>query len=129
MEDKQYVLLPLTEDLWQSFTLTLSINGDLFYARVEVRYLPAPAVWVLSVWDHVTGELLVNMVKLVCSYVHLNDLMLPFAGRRDGAGMGSLFVIRRVDAPATPDPSKGNLTEFRVLWGDSIVQPGIQGED
>ena len=31
---------------------------------------------------------------------------------------GSLFVIRNTDEPRTTDPAGGNLTEFRILFGD-----------
>ena len=49
----------------------------------------------------------------------MNDLLLPFRYLREGQGLGSLFVIRDTDEPSTTDPAKGNLTEFRVLFGDT----------
>ena len=100
------------------FTLDLTIDGTSFHARVEIRYLPAPDCWVISVWDNSTGELLVNQIPLVCSYGEVNDLFLPFRHLREGRGMGSLFVIP--DEPSAADPAKGNLGKFRVLWGDSL---------
>jgi len=115
----RYTILPLTQYTRQSFTLTVSLNGVSFYARVEVRYLPAPDCWVLSIWDQSTGELLVNMIPLICSYGRINDLLLPFSFVRSGQGLGSLFVLRNVDHPSTPDPAGNNLSEFMVLWGDT----------
>jgi hypothetical protein len=114
----QYTILPLTQDERQCFTLTVSLNGVSFYARVEVRYLPAPDCWVLSIWDQSTGDLLVNMIPLICSYEQINDLLRPFSYLRASQGLGSLFVLRNVDHPSTPDPAGGNLSEFQVLWGD-----------
>ena len=114
-----YYILPLTEDPYQVFTLDLSLDGVPFHARVGIRYLGAPECWVLSVWDNSSGELLVNQVPLVCSYGQINDLFRPFQHLREGQGMGSLFVIRNTDEPATPDPAKGNLAEFRIMWGDT----------
>ena len=113
-----YYILPLTEDPRQVFTLDLTIDGDPFHARVEIRYLPAPECWVISIWDNSSGELLINQIPLICSYGQVNDLFLPFRYLRDGHGMGSLFVIRDTDEPSTTDPSEGNLTEFSILWGD-----------
>ena len=115
-----YFILPLTEDPRQVFTLDLTINGDPFHARAEIRYLPAPDCWVISIWDNSSGELLVNQIPLICSYGEINDLFRPFGHLRDGKGMGSLFVIRDTDEPSPPDPEKGNLTEFRVLFGDKL---------
>ena len=116
-----YYILPLTEDPRQVFTLDLTIDGDPLHARVEIRYLPAPDCWVISVWDNSSGELMINQIPLVCSYGQVNDLFCPFRHLREGLGMGSMFVIRDTDEPSTADPAKGNLTEFSVLWGDSYA--------
>ena len=114
-----YVILPLTEDRRQMFTLDMVINSVALEARVEVRYLPAPNRWYISVWDHSSGDILVNMIPLVCSYEKMNDLFLPFAYKRGGKGLGTLFVLRSVDQPDTPDPSEKNIKQFNVLWGDT----------
>ena len=114
-----YAILPLTEDPWQVFTLDLTIDGEAFHAQIEIRYLPAPDQWVLSIWDHALGEMLVNQIPLICSYEQLNDLLLPFRHLREGKGMGSLFCLRPGGRNSKElDPEKGNLTEFQVLWGD-----------
>ena len=98
-----YYILPLTNDPRQVMTMDLTIDGEGFHARIEVRWLPAPAVWVISIWDDSTGELLINQIR------HL----------RDGKGIGSLFVIRAVDEPSTTDPGENNLTAFKILFGDT----------
>ena len=118
-----YYILPLTEDPRQVFTVDLTIDGEPFHARVEIRYLPAPVCWVISIWDDSSGELLVNQIPLICSYGEVNDLLRPFRYLRAGKGMGSLFVIRDTDEPSTPDPAKGNLTEFRILFGRTADVP------
>ena len=113
-------ILPLTTDPWQVMTLDVVIDGEEFHAQVEVRYLPAPDQWVVSIWDHATGDLLVNMIPLICSYEEVNDLILPFRHLRDGKGLGSLICLRGTDEPSTPDPTENNLTDFQLLWGDSL---------
>ena len=60
--------LPLTNDPRQVMILDLTIDGEGFHARIEVRYLPAPGCWVISVWDEAAGELLINQIPLICSY-------------------------------------------------------------
>ena len=116
-----YYMLPLTNDPRQVFTADMAISGTAFQARIEIRYLPAPECWVISVWDNSSGELLVNRIPLICSYGKINDLFLPFRHLRNGQGMGSLFVIRNTDAPSTPDPAEGNLTDFQLVWGDTYT--------
>ena len=114
-----YYILPTTEDARQVFTLDMKIDGEAFQARIEIRLLPAPGIWVISVWNNATGLLLVSQIPLACSYGEINDLLRPFRFLRNGQGLGSLFVIRNTDAPRTPDPAEGNLTEFRILMGDT----------
>ena len=121
-----YAMLPLTEDPWQVFTVDLTINGAPFHAQVEIRYLPAPDQWFLSIWDHASGEMLINQIPVICSYELVND---PASGHRSGtcgpgAGLGSLFCLRNTDAPSTPDPAKGNLSRLPTLWGDTFDVPG-----
>ena len=113
-------ILPLTLDPWQVMTLDVVIDGEEFHAQVEVRYLLAPDRWYVSIWDHSSGELLVNMIPLVCSYGEVNDLLSPFCFLRGGKGLGSLLCLRGTDEPSTPDPTKKNLTEFQLLWSDTI---------
>ena len=115
-----YIELPVTEDVRQVFTTDLMIDEVAFHARVEIRYLSAPNQWVISIWDDASSVLLVNQIPLICSYGMLNDLLVPFRYLRDGAGMGSLFVLRNSDDESVVDPGKGNLTSFVVLWGDTF---------
>ena len=113
-------LLPLTADPWQVMTLDMRIDGEDFHAQIEIRYLPAPHQWYVSLWDHSAGELLVNMIPLICSRGEVNDLLLPFRHLRDGKGLGSLICLKGTGEPSTPDPAAGNLTEFWLVWGDTL---------
>ena len=112
-------ILPLTLDPWQVMTLDVVIDGEEFHAQVEVRYLPAPDQWVVSISDHSSGELLVNMISLICSYGEVNDLLLPFRCLRGGKGLGSLICLRGTDEPSTQDPTGTNLNEFQLIWTDT----------
>ena len=76
-----YAILSLTEDPWQVFTLDLTIDGEAFHAQIEIRYLPAPDQWYLSIWDHAVGEMLVNQIPLICSYVLFRTLYAAKVGR------------------------------------------------
>ena len=112
-------LLPLTLDSWQVMTLDVVVDGEEFHAQVELRYLPGSDQWVVSIWDHSSSELLVNMIPLICSYEEANDLLSPFRYLRDGKGLGSLLCLRAIDEPSTADPTGTNLSEFQVVWTDT----------
>ena len=118
-----YTILPITNDPRQISTLDVSIDGVSFHVQTEIRYLPAPDLWVLSLWDNANGELLLNQIPLICSYGEINDLAAPFRHLRDGKGVGSLFVIRATDEPTSENPGKSNLTQFKILLGDTICEP------
>ena len=114
-------ILPLALDPWQVMTLDVVIDGEEFHAQVELRYLPGSDQWVVSIWDHSSSELLVNMIPLICSYEEANDLLAPFRYLRGGKGLGSLVCLRAIDEPSTADPTGNNLSEFQVVWTDTYV--------
>ena len=120
-----YHILPTTEAPRHVFLLDASPDGIALHARIEIRYLPAPDQWVISIWDHATDTQLINQIPLICSYGQINDLLEPFRYLREGRGLGSLFVLKNTDEPATPDPAELNLDEFMVLWGDTFDETKV----
>ena len=119
-----YTVLSLTNDSWQVFTADVTIDGEPFHAQIEVRWLPAAGRWFLSLWDHASGELMVNQVPLACSFGLLNDLLYPFRSLRGGRGLGSLFLLRNVDAMTEQDPAADTLDQFNLLFGDLYIENG-----
>ena len=115
-----YHILPTVNAPRLVFLLDASPDGVALQARIEIRYLPAPDQWVLSIWNHSTDTLLINQIPLICSYGQINDLLEPFRYLRQGRGLGSLFMLRKTDEPSTPDPTATNLGEFMILWGDTL---------
>ena len=120
-----YHILPTTEAPRHVFLLDVAPDGIALQARIEIRYLPAPDQWVISIWDHATDTQLINQIPLICSYGQINDLLEPFRYLREGRGLGSLFVLKNTDEPATPDPAEHNLFEFMVLWGDTFDETKV----
>ena len=108
-------LLPITSSPRQVMTLNVTLDGQPMQAQVEIRYLPAPDQWVISVWDNSCGELMINQIPLVCSYGQVNDLLLPFRHLREGKGVGSLICLR-----AGEETAWESLREFELIWSDQI---------
>ena len=113
-------LLPLNSSPRQVMTLNVTLDGQPMQAQVEIRYLPAPDQWFFSLRDHATGEMLVNMIPLICSRGEVNDLLLPFRHLRQGKGVGSLICLRAGEETAKPDPAWESLREFELIWSDQI---------
>ena len=120
MRTLSYTELPRTNDPRPVFTVDVTVDSAALHARVELRYLSASDQWVISIWDNASSVLLINQIPLVCSYGELNDLLLPYRYIRDGAGLGSLFVLRNKDESVAANPSKDSLTDFSLLWGDTF---------
>ena len=116
-----YIILQPTNDPFQSFYLPASPDGHAFQARVDLRYLTGADLWVLSIADAVTAQVYVTQIPVVCSYEELNDLLFPFRYLFQGSGIGSFFCLKGTDTPSTPNPSRNNLHEFQLLWGDRYV--------
>ena len=114
-----YAELPLTSDPRQVFTLDVSIDGVPLHVRVEIRFLSAVSRWVISLWDQASSSLLVSQLPLVVSCGEVNDLLLPFRYLREGKGIGSLFLLPGGEEAA--DPSRHNLPDFTLLWGDTLT--------
>ena len=117
-------LLPLSSSPRQVMTLNVILDGEPLQAQVEIRYLPAPDQWFFSLRDHATGELLVNMIPLICSRGEVNDLLLPFRHLRGGKGVGTLICLKAGEETAKQDPSAGNLKEFNLIWTDCLREKG-----
>ena len=113
--------LTFSSSPWQVLTLDVVIDGEPLHVQVELRYMPAPDQWFVSIRDHASGELLVNMIPLVCSYGEVNDLLLPFRHLRNGKGLGSLLCLRDTDEPSAQDPGENNPADFRLLWSDTVI--------
>ena len=120
MRTLSYTELPRTNDPRQVFTVDVTVDSAALHARVELRYLSASDQWVISIWDNASSVLLINQIPLVCSYGELNDLLLPYRYIRDGAGLGSLFILRNKDESVAANPSKDSLTDFSLFWGDTL---------
>ncbi len=118
MNCELYYQLPLTSAPRQVMTFSAEIGGEPFQAQIEIRYLPAADQWFFSLWDHAAGQLLVNMIPLICSRGEINDLLLPFRHLRNGKGAGSLICLRASGETSAPDPAKGTMTDFCLLWGE-----------
>ena len=117
-----YILLPTSSAPWQVMYLPVSPDGNAFLAKIDLRYFPGPDQWFLSISDAATGALLINQIPLICSCTYLNDLFTPFRHFQNGKGLGSFFILKAVDTPATPDPAQNSLPDFRLLWSDQYPE-------
>ena len=106
-------LLPIFPDsLNQIQTLQVPLSGGTRSLRVQLRFLEAPALWFLSVWDSVSGDLLVNSIPVRNSDGAINDLLKPFRHLK----LGSLCCFPHVEDKAGNDPGKDDLMDYDLIW-------------
>ena len=120
-----YIILQTTDDPHQVFYLPASPDGHAFQAKVDLQYLPAPDLWILSIADAITGQAYVPNIPVICSWEEINDLLFPFRFLFQGSGIGSLFCLKATESPSSQNPSRGNLNEFQLIWGDILTADSI----
>ena len=105
------------ETLYQRQTFNIDVGSESKRITFELRYLFKPGKWYFSFYDAQSSEPLCTYVPLVASYGQINDLLEPF-GYKD---IGHMACIPAVDEPSSQDPGQYNLSEFRLIWGDSFA--------
>ena len=114
MNTLHIILDPST--LYQRQVLNLTVEGKTKRVIFETRYLEGTDKWYVSVFDAQTGSPYCTYVPLIASYDIMVDLFEPFAHKR----LGWLMCLALADSPSSENPSKDNLNEFGLVWGDSF---------
>ena len=107
---------PSCENLYQGLNMNLPIGNDTKRVSLDLIYMEEIDRWVMSLFDLQTNEVYFRSVPLVASYNVINDLWKPFAYK----GIGVFYCIPKTDSPSTENPSKDNLSEFYMIWGDTL---------
>ena len=101
--------------LYQQQVMNLTVGKKTTRAVFELRYLHRTDKWYVSFYEAQTGAPICTYIPLIASTIELNNLLEPFAYK----DIGWLACIPIVDEPSTENPSKDNLSEFAIVWGDS----------
>ena len=110
-------LLPTFPDsLNQIQSLQVPLSSGTRSLRVQLRFHEAPALWFLSIWDSVSGDLLVNSIPVRVSVDAINDLLKPFRYH----GLGSLCCFVRGEGSSVPDPGKDKLMDYDLIWSEQL---------
>lgn len=108
---------PIEDSLNQSITMNLVIGNSAKRVMFDLIYKDATDRWYMTLTDVQTKECYFSMVPIVSSRDgFMNDLWSPFAYK----GIGKLWCLPKGDYTSTENPSKNNLNEFALIWGDGI---------
>ncbi len=105
------------EEKYQIFTINAEVAGVARRLRIELRYLEVNEKWYVSVFDAQSGENFCRYVPVVASYQEpVNNILAPYKYK----GIGGIVCIPAIKDPSTEDPKFENISEFLIIWGDSI---------
>jgi len=105
---------PIEDSLYQGLNMELPIGGETKRVSLELLYMEFIDLWVMSLFDLQTEEAYFRSVPLLASYGEINNLWKPFGHK----GIGIFYCVPKTDSPSTENPSKDNLSEFYLIWGD-----------
>ena len=107
--------IPLNNSPNQTFTSTLSVDGEPLVLGFVIRYNELAFYWLMSIFDQ-NGDLLLDNVALVTG----NDPACNVLGQFAYLGIGSAFVINASGDIAENFPNNSDLgTEFILVWDDT----------
>jgi len=110
-----YVLIPLTNDPNQNFTVTIPIDGENRTLTLNINYNSIASYWTMSVVDKKTDTLLISSVPLITGSYPAADLFLQYKY----LGLGSAIILK-TGTLLMDYPDNTNLgTDFVLAWGDS----------
>ena len=108
---------PIKDSTYQSITLTLSVKGATKRVNLELKYEDKTDRWYMSLFDIQTGETYFLHIPLLSSPDDsFNDLFLPFRYKN----IGFLVCFPKSSNVETENPSKDNLNDFYIIWGDEF---------
>ena len=94
----------------QTFKLTLEGGKKNINIKLDLRYQDLYDVWIAAITDNSTGELLIDMVPLVCGV----DLL----GQYKHLGLGRAYIVpvTETDLMMPDNTTLGSI--FILVWGD-----------
>lgn len=97
--------------------MNLDIGKDSKRVALELRYEEITDRWYMTLTDIQTEECYFSMIPLLASYNNkMNNLWEPFAYK----GIGILWCFPKNDNPSSENPSRNNINEFWIIWGDGL---------
>lgn len=95
----------------QTFKLTLDGGKRNINIKLVLRYMDLYDTWIAAIYDNSTGDLLVDMMPLVCGvnllgqYIHLS--------------IGEAYIVPVSDTLIMQPDNKTLGTTFVLIWGDA----------
>lgn len=108
-------LIPLTQAPNQTFSVQLTVDGNPLTLNFFLSYSVMSGWWQVQV-SSAQNVVLIASVPLITGYYPSANLLAQYGY----LAIGSAFILNTGNA--TSDyPSANNLTNFSLLWGDTLI--------
>lgn len=81
----------------------------------EAEYLEEPDLWFISFYNAQDNSPICTKIPLIASHKYPFNILEPFQHKN----VGWMLCVPLVDEPSSDNPSRDNMGEFGILWGDS----------
>jgi Domain of unknown function (DUF6983) len=106
--------LPLSANQNQTFTTTLSVDGNNLTLAFWIRWNTIAGYWIMTISDQ-NGNVLLDSIPLLIAIDNSGNLLGQYAYLK----IGSAYLVKTGDT-AGEYPTADNLsTEYSVVWGDT----------
>ncbi len=108
-----YCKIPLTCQPFstQTFKLTLEGGARNINVKLELRYHDLYDTWTAAVTDNSTGELLIDMMPLVCG--------VNLLGQFKHLELGEAYIVPATDTTLMMPDNTTLGSTFVLVWGDA----------
>lgn len=108
-----YCRIPLTcqSQSVQTFKLTLEGGKRNINIKLMLRYMDLYDTWIAAIYDNSTGDLLVDMMPLVCG--------VNLLGQYRHLSIGEAYIVPVSDTLLMQPDNKTLGTTFVLIWGDA----------
>jgi hypothetical protein len=107
-------IVPLTQAPNQTFSVQLTVDGAPLTLNFTLSYIVMSGWWQLQVSD-TQGNILIASVPLVTGYYPSANILAQYGYLK----IGSAYMLNTGNANADY-PGSSNLTNFSLLWGDTV---------
>ena len=111
-------IVPVDSHPDQDIAVTVEVSGKNIPLRLHIRWNWTYEYWFMSIYDGISGDMLVDAIPMVTGDYPAADLLKQY----QHLGIGSALIVPVSEEVSSDRPNADNLgTEYVLVWGDGDV--------